>query len=335
MSTYRNKRVRIVDVAELAGVSVATVSRVLNGKDEHISEETCRKVRQSAEDLDYVPNEMARRLKEQNSKTLGLVIPGIGNAFQEMAEGAEEEASARGYSMFLCNTRYNVVQEEKSIRMLESKMVEGILFVSSNHESNERLINSLQIPCVALSRNFPRGENIGLVHIDNYQAMIDVARYLVRKGCRKLCYITSDIHKSPARERYQGLVDGLKALDIEFNNKLLYADSYSVETGFVGTMSLLGREPDIDCIICGNDIIAIGALNVCQKMKKRIPEDIRIMGFDDTYISKYLNPELTTVRQNAHDLGRQAVKMLIDHVENNKPLSDLTLKHEIVERATI
>ena len=201
MSAYSSKRIKIIDVAELAGVSVATVSRVLNGKDEHISEETCQKVRQAAEELGYVPNEMARRLKEQNSKTLGLITPGIGNAFQEMAEGAEEEASARGYSMFLCNTRYNAVQEENSIRMLQAKMVEGILFVSSNHENNEKLINSLPIPCVALSRNFHRGENIGLVHIDNYQAMVDVARYVVRKGCRKVCYVTSDINKSPARER--------------------------------------------------------------------------------------------------------------------------------------
>lgn len=240
MSRYAKRRVTIIDVAELAGVSIATVSKVLNGKDEHISPQTILQVKEAAEELGYVPNDMARSLKAWNTKT------------------------------------------------------------------SEELLSTLPIPCVAIDRNVTENGKIGVVRIDNYQAMYDVAEFVVEKGCRTIGYVTSGITQSPGKERFQGLVDGLEHCGIAFDRRLLYPGIFNVETGHIGAMTLLERKADLDCIVCGNDLIALGVMNVCQRMGKAIPDDIKIIGFDDIYIAKYLYPELTTVNQNAYEMGKCA-----------------------------
>lgn len=328
-------RVTIKDVALQADVSIATVSKIINGKDEHISEETRQRVFEVIDDLGYVQNSMAKSLKEANTKTLGLVIPDIGNAFPEMAKGAQDEAFAHGYTMLFCSTDSNSVQEEKFLNVLKSKMVEGIIYVSSDYATSKRLLADVSIPIVAIDRKIEKNQNMGSVGIDNFAAMKDVAKYIVDKGCKKIAYITSDVSMSPGKERYDGFVTGLKEAGIDFDKRFLYPGVFSVETGHIGAMTLLQRNSEIDCIVCGNDLIAIGAISICQKLGKSIPGDIKIIGFDDIYISKYLNPELTTVRQDAYEMGKQAANMLIGHIENNTPLTDIILPYEIMERSTV
>lgn len=328
-------RVTIKDVALQADVSIATVSKIINGKDGHISEETRQRVLEVIDDLGYVQNSMAKSLKETNTKTLGLVLPDIANAFPEMAKGAQDEAFAHGYTIFLCSTDSNSVQEEKFLNVLKSKMVDGIIYVSSDYATSKRLLADLSIPIVAIDRKIEKNQNMGSVQIDNFAAMRDVANYIVDKGCKKIAYITSDVSLSPGKERYDGFIAGLKEAGINFDKKLHYSGFFSVETGHIGAMTLLQRNSEIDCIVCGNDLIAIGAVSVCQKLGKNIPGDIKIMGFDDIYISKYLNPELTTVRQDAYEMGKQAASMLIGHIENNIPLTDIILPYEIMERSTV
>lgn len=203
------KRVTIKDVAKLADVSIATVSKVLNGKDELVSYKTRVQVRTSADQLGYIPNDMAKRLKESSSKTIGMVLPDFSNAFPEMIQGADDEASWRGYNIFLCNTNGNAIQEEKQIKMLISKMVDGIIYVSSNFESGEKIISGLYIPCVSIDRKIQSGDNIGFVGIDNYTAMKEAGVYLVKNGCKRIGYVTTDISKSPCDERLEGLCSGL------------------------------------------------------------------------------------------------------------------------------
>lgn len=328
-------RVTIKDVAKQADVSIATVSKIVNGKDEHISEATRQNVLAVIEQLGYVQNTMAKGLKEASTKTLGLVIPDIGNAFPEMAQGAQNEAFSHGYTLLFGSTDNNAVQEEQFLQVLKSRMVDGIIYVSSDYATSNRLLDGLAIPVVFIDRRIQKNDNMGSVLIDNYAAMKDVAGYICQKGCRKIAYITADITMSPSLERYEGITDGLKDAGIGFDKKLHYAGTFSVETGQIGAMTLLQRDPLIDCIVCGNDLMAIGAMSTCQKLGKRIPQDIKIIGFDDIYISRYLNPELTTVRQDAYEMGRQAARMLIMHVEQNRPLEDVVLPHEIVERNTV
>lgn len=328
-------RITIKDVARKSDVSIATVSKIINGKDEHISEATRQRVFEVIEHLGYVPNSMAKGLKESNTKTLGLVIPDIGNAFPEMAKGAQDEAFSHGYTLLFGSTDNNYIQEEKFLGALKSRMIEGIIYVSSNPETSSKLLSDMSIPIVFIDRKIEKNQKMGSVLIDNYAAMKDVAKYVTEKGCKKIAYITADISTSPSMERYNGFTDGLREAEIDFDKRLHYFGTFSVETGQIGAMTLLQREPDIDCIVCGNDLMAIGAISVCEKLGKRIPEDIKIMGFDDIYISKYLNPELTTVRQNAYEMGKQAASMLIHHIEYEKPLTDIILPYEIMERSTV
>lgn len=328
-------RITIKDVARAADVSIATVSKIVNGKDEHISETTRQRVFEIIEGLGYVQNSMAKGLKEANTKTLGLVIPDIGNAFPEMAKGAQDEAFAHGYTMLFGSTDNNFVQEEKFLDTLKSKMVDGIIYVSSNPETSKKLLSDISIPIVSIDRKIEKNQNMGSVRIDNLSAMKDVAGYIAQKGCRRIGYITADISVSPSRERYEGFTAGLQAAGIAFDKRLHYAGTFSVETGQIGAMTLLQREPKLDCIICGNDLMAIGAVSTCQRFGRKIPADIKIMGFDDIYISRYLNPELTTVRQDAYEMGRCAAGMLIRHIEQKIPLTDVVLPYEIMERGTV
>ncbi len=335
MIQEKKYRITIKDVAREAGVSIATVSKIINGKDEHISGATRQRVSDVIEQLGYVQNSMAKGLKESNTKTLGLVIPDIGNAFPEMAKGAQNEAFSHGYTVLFGSTDNNYIQEEKFLDALRSKMVEGILYVSSDPATSNKLLSDISIPIVFMDRKIEKKQKMGSVMIDNHAAMKDVARYIIEKGCKKIAYITADISVSPSRERYDGFLAGLKEMGVDFDKKLHYAGNFSVETGQVGAMMLLQKEPEIDCIVCGNDLIAIGAVSVCEKFGKKIPEDIKIMGFDDIYISKYLNPELTTVRQDAYEMGKQAAGMLICHIEQGEPLSDKILPYQIIERSTV
>ena len=328
-------RVTIKDVARQADVSIATVSKIINGKDEHISEATRQKVFEVIDHLGYVQNSMAKGLKESNTKTLGLVIPDIGNAFPEMAKGAQDEAFAHGYTVLFGSTDNNYIQEEKFLDALKSKRVEGIIYVSSDPVTSKKLLSDISVPVVFIDRKIEKNRNMGSVLIDNYAAMKEVAKYVTDKGCKKIAYITADISMSPSRERYDGFIDGLKEVGIDFDKKLHYPGTFSVETGQIGAMTLLQRNPEIDCIVCGNDLMAIGAVSICQKLGKKIPEDIKIMGFDDIYISKYLNPEITTVRQDAYEMGKQAALMLIRHIEQKEPLTDIVLPYEIMERSTV
>lgn len=115
----------------------------------------------------------------------------------------------------------------------------------------------------------------------------------------------------------------------------MYSGTFSVDTGFIGAIALLNRDRDLDCIACGSDLIAIGAMKGCYKIGKSIPEEIKIFGFDDNSISKYLNPELTTVNRNTYEMGKIATRILINHLEQGDPLNTITLKHEIVQRGTV
>lgn len=335
MNQKNQHHTTIKDVARESGVSIATVSKIINGKDEHISQATRQRVFQTIDALGYVQNSMAKGLKESNTRTLGLVIPDISNAFPEMAKGAQEEAFSHGYTMLFGSTDNNYVQEEKFLETLRSKMVDGIIYVSSNPQYSEKLLANISIPLVFMDRKIEKLPNMGSVQIDNFSAMKEAAAYITAKGCKKIAYITADISMFPSKERYLGLMEGLKEAGVIFDKRLHYSGTFSVETGQIGAMTLLQRDPSIDCIVCGNDLMAIGAISICQKLGKKIPEEIKIMGFDDIYISRYLNPELTTIRQDAYEMGRQAAGMLIRHIECGEPLTDILLPYELVERTTV
>ena len=335
MAQKNQRRTTIKDVAAYADVSIATVSKIINGKDEHITDATRQRVFEAIDTLGYVQNTMAKSLKESSTKTLGLILPDISNAFPEMAKGAQEEAAAHGYTLIFGSTDNNAVQEEQFLNVLKSRMVDGIIYVSSDAATSERLLTDVNVPVVFMDRMIRKNANMGSVQIDNFAAMRAVAAYIAGKGCQHVAYITSDITMSPGKERYEGFMEGLAEAGIVFDKRLHYAGTFSVETGQVGAMTLLQREPQIDCIACGNDLMAIGAVSVCQKLGKKIPEDIKIMGFDDIYIAKYLNPELTTVRQDACKMGKLAARMLIRHIEYKEDLTDVILPYEIMERSTV
>ena len=329
------KRITIKDIAYEANVSIATVSKVLNNKDEHISYETKESIKRISKELGYIPNTFAKGLKIDNSKTLGLIMPNISNAFPEMAQGAEDEATKYGYSLIFTTTNENQLQEERCIHIMISKMVDGIIYVTSNLHMSEQMIVKSAIPLVTIDRTLETKNNNGEVVIDNYKAMFDVAEFMVANNCKRIAHITADINKTPCVDRFKGLCDGLEKHGMKFDKKLLYSGNFNVETGHIGAMTILQRDNTIDSIVCGNDLIAIGAMNALHQLKIKIPEQVKVIGFDDVFIARYTNPELTTVRQNIYEMGRLAARMLINHLENGKKLRTIVLEHEIIMRGSV
>lgn len=332
------KRPTITDVARAAGVSITTVSKVINNTDEHIRSETREKVHQAIIDLGYIPTTLSKGLKIKYTKTIGFIIPDIGIPFfHSIAGGAGDTASKSGYSVIYSNTDGNDFQEKRCIEMFRTKMVDGFIYISSHNEENEQLIRSCNKPTVVLDRNFltENDRHMGSILINNYHAACDATELLVQRGCRRPAYVASSIAYSPGKDRFQGFVDTLKSHGIDFVKSRLYVGNFSAETGFSAAMNLMEQDRDIDSFFCENDLEAFGVLNALQRLGFSVPGQIKVMGFDDIYISKFFNPELSTVRQPTRLIGSYAAKMLIDFLEKGDPLGHIIMPHEVIIRKTV
>ncbi|MBR6408460.1 MAG: LacI family DNA-binding transcriptional regulator [Clostridia bacterium] len=331
------KRVNIKDVAAAAEVSIATVSRVLNGKTEHIKPDTEKRVLKVVDELGYVPNEIARSLKiSQSSRTIGLIVPCLDDILSRVAEGVFAEAAERGYGVYVAMVKGEQTAES-CVRSLISRRAESIVFAAPGFAGVERILSNFSVPAVTLGYKYAasEGSSFGSVTIDNAAAAAEVARLAAARGRKSIAYITGNIEDSPARERYEGLMAGLAGSGIEFDEKMLVLCDYSPESAFEAARQLFEGNKDIDCIICGDDAIAVGAMKYCAKNGISVPQKVGVIGFGDCSAAKYLSPRLTTVRFDAEGTGRAAAKMLIDNRESEKPLGDVVFEHQLISRKSI
>ncbi|WP_251861607.1 LacI family DNA-binding transcriptional regulator [Clostridium sp. Marseille-Q2269] len=325
--------VSIKDVAKEAQVSIATVSRVLNNIDV-VNEDTKKKVLDAIKKLGYRPNIVARSLKTQKSKTIGIIIPDISNQFYpEIVRGAEDVANIYDYNIMLCNTDLDPEKEMEYLRVLREKMADGVLYMSNSLEKNIlELIKSLQLP-VVLVETKDNKENLPSVTIDNLKAALDATEYLINKGNKNIAYI--GLHEDMANGaalRYEGYKLALSKNNIEENKNLVYLGGMKVKDGYEGVNKILENEK-VDAIFCADDEIAMGAINALRDKNLRIPEDIDVMGFNNIYSADVFYPKLTTVAQPMYDMGSVGMRMLIkiinkEQLENN----DYVLQYKIVER---
>lgn len=311
----------IVDVARLAGVTPTTVSRVINNRG-YISEKTKKRVHEVMDELGYQPNEIARSLTKQKSNTIGVIVPHISHPyFAKLISNLENEAAKKYYKIILCNSKEKAEKEKQYLDMCKSNRVAGIIICSGNVESNK--INTGGIPVVLLEKNFEEGK-LG-IQCDNYQGGKIATEHLIECGCKKILHLSGVIDEEmPADNREKAFIDVCSKNEIEYFIKKYDIDTYNQMNYYDYIKAALNEIEGVDGIFASSDLIAAQVIQVCNEIKIRIPEDIKLVGFDDVDISQLTTPRITTVHQPIKEMARLSIE-LIDAKYNNIEVNEKTI----------
>lgn len=306
------------DVARKAGVSIKTVSRVVNDSGE-ISETTRQRVLAMIDELGYRPSRVARALVTQRSHTVGLIVADITNPFfPEVARGVSDAAQTEGYNVFLCNTDGDPEQELHLLHSLADHAVDGIIIYPS-YESRDYLVAfaAHYRPLVVINQLLDQ-PGVSLVMIDNHRGARLAVDYLVKQGHTAIGMLTGVLNPSPAKvRRIQGFREGLKSHDLSVVEEWLVPNQEpTFEHGYEAAHHLLSQHPQVTAIFAYNDLLALGTIRACNDLGRRVPTDCAIIGFDDIAWAATSIPTLTTIRVDKYGLGYQATTRLLEMLEN-------------------
>jgi len=310
--------VTIKDVAKKAGVSVTTVSHVIN-KTRFVSEELQTKVKNVMKELDFHPNVMAGSLRRKRTSTIGLIVPDNSNQlFAELSKEVEDILFRSGYSVMLCNSAYDYKRELTHISTLRSKSVDGMIIVPTTQqvEHINRLIES-NLPVVLMDRLVPETK-ADIVLIDNFQGTHDATEYLIKLGHSDIGYIDRPFDLPHSLDRVLGYKKALEENGLEFQENLIVRGGFNYDDGAKAMEALLDRKPVPTAVLAFNDITALGAMRRIQDSEFRVPEDISVIGFDDIPQSAYTFPRLTTVHFPRKRMAEAACKLLFRRIRSSK-----------------
>ncbi len=326
------RRPTMKDVAEKAGVALSTVSYVLNDSGP-VADDRRTKVLEAVRALGYLPNETARNLKRQSVATIGLVVPDLVNQYFAMiAEGVEQAASEKDILVVFCTPEATGEGESWNSRLLRSQRLDGLIYLSGADTRMEPLVDLMRVgPVVLLDEKLP-GFNLPSVVSENRQGAREVAAHLTSLGHRRLAILGGPPELWTAEQRLSGYREAIAAAGLDPDTIPVLTGDYRMASGErLADQALSGPVAERPtALICANDLMAIGALSYCRRAGLRVPQDISVVGFDDLPLVSLLTPSLTTVRQPARELGKEAVKLLlslVDGVEvDSPPPSPVTLK---------
>jgi LacI family transcriptional regulator len=311
------KAASISDVARESGVSIFTVSAVVNNKS-HVGKNLRERVEAAIRKLNYRPNLIARSLIKQKTQTIGMIVPDIVNPFFPMVvRGAEDAAQKQGYNLLLCNSDDSLTKEETAIELLLSKRVDGILLTKAAGElspSLQQMIKEVNIPFVLVMRTYPRLTKDAVVS-DDYQGAYEAVCHLARSGRRRIGLISGPLKISNAKERWRGFRDALEEKKLPYEPDLVVEGDYRIESGFRAGHALLSHRPD--GIYVANHLMTIGLLKAVDEMGLSCPEDFGLVSFDDYPWLGVFRPRLTTVELPKHQLGSEAAELLIQRIAGN------------------
>lgn len=296
----------IHDVAKRANVSVATVSRYLN-QNGYVGKKSKEAIERAIRELNFVPNNVARTLSTKKSNLIGLIIPDIENPFfPELARAVEDTAFRYGYTVVLCNSDEDPNKEKHYLKVLTQEYVAGIIITSTD----EKISGQTNIPIVALDR-VPKTD-IPTVTTNNKLGAEMAGRFILECGAKEFLILKGPKQLVSSEERLEGFLKALQGKNI----KIHIAESpYELHDAENITFEFLEKHPSIDGIFGSSDVSAIGALKACEKMGRKVPEEIQIIGFDGIQLGNYTTPSLTTVAQKIYQLGETAAELLIQLIE--------------------
>lgn len=313
-----------VDVARLASVSQAMVSYVLAGKSPiSIPEETRQRVLRAVEELGYVPNGTARSLRTRRTSTLGVVVPDITNPFYPAFErGVEVAAEERGYDLIVYNTDGRPEKERKSLLSLRQGRVDGLVAIFFHLRAPDLApLLALGLPVVRLEPSPAATRDLSLpldsLYVDNRAAAREAVEYLFARGHTRIGMVTGAL--GPGEERLAGYRRALAEHGLAAEPGLTAYGEFTLESGYQAMRRLLGLEPRPTAVFAANDMMALGALLAIRDAGLRVPEDLALVGFDDTPATRLVTPPLTTISQFQDRLGRRAAEMLFERLEGRAP----------------
>lgn len=327
--------VTIKDVAKKAGVSLITVSRVINGRG-YVRAETQSRVQAAIDELQYVPNQMASNLRSQQTDTLALILPDITNSFwTTIARGVEDEAWSRGYGVFLCNTDDDLEKEARYIDILLRRRVEGLAIVPTPESAPQlERLRQRRIPFVVLHRKL-EGLGADVIRGDSRDGAFQLTRQLLDDGWRQIAYIGGPLNLLLSRERLAGYEDALASAGVPVDAALVHLGSYSPETGARLVRELLAGGPRPEALLIANSRLAVGALHALAAAGLRVPEDIAVATFYDIAALDEYSPLMTTARQPAYEIGQHGVRRLLDRVrDQDLPVADIVLPNRLTVHPT-
>ena len=329
--------ITIKDVAKRAGVSISTVSRVINDS-KPVTDEVKQRVLDVIKETGYIPNPLARSLVTKKSQLIGVIVPEVSDSFvNEILNGIEEIAKMYDYEILLANTYSDKEQELKSINLLRAKQVEGIVMISWKVEKEHvDYMQRLGIPASYISKT-AREYDIHTVSTSNIDATYDMTKYLLDKGHEKIAFImTSEDDTVLERERLTGYEKALNERNIPIDKGLIRAGLTTYEAGYKRMKEMLDEGIVPHAAFVTGDEAAIGAINAICDSGYRVPEDISVAGFNDVKIAKMYRPKLTTVHQPLYDMGAVAIRMVIKMI-NNELLEEkkIELPYSIEERDSV
>ena len=321
----------IKDVAQHAGVSSATVSRVLMNQG-NVSEKTAAAVRNSIALLGYHPNALARQLRRQHTQTVYVIIPSIDNAFfSEVYRGIETEALAHNYQAFLVNTNNDKNQENLYISALVQKQTDGIISLSATAATSviERQVAGL--PMVIACQYLENG-SLPNVAIDNIAAAKDAVAHLISLGHKKIGCLAGPASNVLYRDRLTGYLRALTDHAIPVNMEYVsYGDS-TFQSGYEMARELLQAHPEITAVFASGDVMAIGSMKAAKELGRRIPQDYAVVGFDDLDITQFCDPPLTTIHQPMFEIGKYSMQTLLDLINGNPTQNQRLLEYQLIVR---
>lgn len=331
-----SKQKTIRDVAELAGVSVATASRVLSDSGYPVRAQLRQRVKEAAEKLEYTPNTMAQSLRREVCRDIALIIPNLSNPFYLQAVlGVGEGLAAGDYNLIFCNTMHDPERERNFLKQLYERQVKGVI-LSSVEESNVQTINKYAqrgMKFVFLDQILSGIECPGIRYDSRAGARMAV-EHLLEQGHRRIAFATTPLVRFTRREIYDGYREALQAAGIPWDDSLLFeraiskagrGSDYELNIGRQIAGEFMERGCPATAIVCINDMVAIGLIQALAHKGIRVPEDVSVVGFDDIPIAGAFLPALTTVHYPAQEIGRLAAIMLLDSIQNGEAQTALTM----------
>ena len=333
-----NGKVSLKDVAKYLGVSTALVSYVINNKEKEarVSEKMVKKIREAVIKLNYQPNQIAKSLKSGKSKTIGLIVADISNPFfSSIARIIEDEARKHGYAVIFGSSDESAEKSQNLLNVFLNRQVDAFIIAPvENTEIQVKVLQKTGLPIVLIDRYFP-GIQVDSVHIDNFRAAYNAVEHLIRNGRKRIAMMAYDTTLPHMMERKKGYKAALKANGIRFKKEWLREASHqSIEKDVANEMKeLLVPELKVDAFFFATNTLAIESLKVINQLGIKVPNDLAIISFDESDAFDFFYSPLSYVSQSLEDIGKGAVKLVIERLKDNtKEYTNLIIKEKLVLR---
>ena len=329
------KKTTIYHIAEKLNLTAATVSRALNNNPK-ISENTRKIVQETAIEMNYEQNTLARALKSGKSFNVGVIVPRMdSNFFASVIRGIEEELYPKGYHVIVCQTHDQENLETGNINSLLNAQVDGILMSISNSKTKSKIFNNLsqkRVPLIFFDRkkDIP---GVSSVTIDDFNGAYEATKHLIEQGCKRIAHLSNDRSLEIFKNRYLGYKQAILDHGLEFDENLVIETISKVDEGRKVTKQLLAMETPPDAIFSSSDFTALGAIQEIKEQGLKIPEDISVIGFSNEPFTRFMELSITSVDQSPIEMGREAAKVFLEEVDGtSKKQQQIVLQPQLIVR---